>query len=796
MQIALPTPAHASPGQLDPNFGNGGIVVTTAQGAQTANAVAQDANGFTVIAGSAVNKPANAGLSGLHSFLVARYTPSGALDPAFNGTGINASASFGSFDDQAFGVALQPDGSVIAVGTTSSTTGGADHVVAIARYTQSGALDPTFGTGGLVTTDIRPGLTGENDVAGSVAVQSNGDIVVAGTSWTGTTEQTFVARYTPAGALDPSFGSGGIVPSALAAPSVANQLTSVALGPGGTIDVSATGCTAGCATSGETDAAEVISLSSTGALNTSFASGGIATVGTSSNAAALAVESGGQVVVVGSQGYGVTGQKRFVVARFTATGAPDGSFGSAGIVLTSFDANDDEARAVALEPSGIIVVAGFSQPGGSLATTPYAVAVAEYNADGSPYTGFGSNGLSVQAVASGGAQGYSVVAQPDTSIVVAGEFKPLPALGAGLLRLQGETVSIAPRSVVVPQPAQAPVTLSLTVSLAVPSSVNVSVNYQTAGGSAVPGVDYVAQSGTLIFSSGQTAMTINIPILSGANPGPDVSFAVTLSGATNAAILVSQSTVLIAHSGYRLVGADGGIYSFGNSGFFGSMGGHHLNSPVVGIATVPGGTGYWLVGADGGIYAFGSAGFFGSMGGHHLNSPIVGIAPTPDGQGYWLVGSDGGIYAFGDAGFYGSMGGHPLNSPIVGMTSSPTGHGYWFVGADGGIFAFGDAGFFGSMGGRPLNSPIVGMTSSPTGHGYWFVGADGGIYAFGDAGFFGSMGGHHLNSAIVGMAASPAGQGYWFVGADGGIYAFGNASFYGSMGGLHLNSPIVGMEAN
>ncbi|MGC8463314.1 MAG: hypothetical protein ACP5P9_06560, partial [Acidimicrobiales bacterium] len=65
--------------------------------------------------------------------------------------------------------------------------------------------------------------------------------------------------------------------------------------------------------------------------------------------------------------------------------------------------------------------------------------------------------------------------------------------------------------------------------------------------------------------------------------------------------------------------------------------------------------GYREVAADGGIFAFGDAAFYGSMGGHPLNAPIVGITATPDGGGYWEVAADGGIFAFGDAAFYGSM---------------------------------------------------------------------------------------------------------------------------------------------
>ena len=74
--------------------------------------------------------------------------------------------------------------------------------------------------------------------------------------------------------------------------------------------------------------------------------------------------------------------------------------------------------------------------------------------------------------------------------------------------------------------------------------------------------------------------------------------------------------------------------------------------------------------SDGGIFAYGDAGFYGSTGSMTLNQPIVGMATTPDGKGYWLVASDGGIFAYGDATFDGSMGGTPLNQPIAGMAAT------------------------------------------------------------------------------------------------------------------------------
>ena len=247
---------------------------------------------------------------------------------------------------------------------------------------------------------------------------------------------------------------------------------------------------------------------------------------------------------------------------------------------------------------------------------------------------------------------------------------------------------------------------------------------------------------------------------------------------------------------YLQVASDGGVFTFGDAGFFGSQGGKALNAPIVGLATTPDGRGYWEVASDGGVFTFGDAGFFGSQGGKALNAPIVGLATTPDGRGYWEVASDGGVFTFGDAGFFGSQGGKALNAPIVGLATTPDGRGYWEVASDGGVFTFGDAGFFGSQGGKALNAPIVGLATTPDGRGYWEVASDGGVFTFGDAGFFGSQGGKALNAPIVGLATTPDGRGYWEVASDGGVFTFGDAGFSGSQGGKALNAPIVGIAAS
>jgi len=233
--------------------------------------------------------------------------------------------------------------------------------------------------------------------------------------------------------------------------------------------------------------------------------------------------------------------------------------------------------------------------------------------------------------------------------------------------------------------------------------------------------------------------------------------------------------------GYWAEGNDGGIFSFGDSQFYGSTGAMKLNKPVVGMAATPDGRGYWLVASDGGIFCFGDAAFYGSTGAIRLNQPVIGMAATPDGRGYWLVASDGGIFTFGDAVFHGSTGAIRLNQPIVGMAATPDGRGYWLVATDGGIFNFGDAAFYGSTGGTTLPSSIVGMTTAGSGAGYWLLEADGTVHAFGSATPYGSPVLSSSNPA-VGLAHTATYAGYLVATRNGSIYSFGDAPNYGGVG--------------
>jgi hypothetical protein len=247
-----------------------------------------------------------------------------------------------------------------------------------------------------------------------------------------------------------------------------------------------------------------------------------------------------------------------------------------------------------------------------------------------------------------------------------------------------------------------------------------------------------------------------------------------------------------------LVAADGGVFSFGSAGFYGSMGGKPLNAPIVGMATGVGNAGYWLVGADGGVFTFGNAGFYGSMGGKPLNAPIVGMAATPDGQGYWLVGSDGGVFAFGDATYYESLPGigvHP-NAPVVSIARTTDGGGYYLAGQDGGVYSFGDATFYGSFLAQTWQVPyftpaVVGIAlssgSPPVTPGYHVVAANGQEAVQPGSGSTESMA---IDGPAVGFSANLVATGTGQVSVIGTLPTVHEPGLTGDQ----LNAPVVGMS--
>jgi hypothetical protein len=97
-----------------------------------------------------------------------------------------------------------------------------------------------------------------------------------------------------------------------------------------------------------------------------------------------------------------------------------------------------------------------------------------------------------------------------------------------------------------------------------------------------------------------------------------------------------------------------------------------LNQPIVAAHATRSGNGIWYVASDGGVFTEGDAGFFGSTGNLRLNQPVLDLIPTPSERGYWLIAADGGVFTFGDAEFFGSMGAVRLNRPVVAGVAGPS----------------------------------------------------------------------------------------------------------------------------
>ncbi len=281
-------------GSLDLSFGGGdGIVVTENLGTGwvTANAVAIQADGKIVVAGMS-----DYNLYDFPYLTVIRYNPDGSLDTSFGGDGIGENSVFMRFQE-AYSVAIQTNGKIVAAGYYYSAGNGADF--AIARYNADGTLDTTFSGDGIVNTRIGP----FTDMAKSVAIQTDGKIVAAGFS-DGARQYLTVIRYDPDGSLDPTFDGDGIVTTLVGTDAGAS---SIAVQSDGKLVVAGTGHNGF-----NTDFA-IARFNSNGSLDTAFGGGDGSTLIdfdiSSDKAYGMALDNAGRVLVVGES------QGRFALAR-------------------------------------------------------------------------------------------------------------------------------------------------------------------------------------------------------------------------------------------------------------------------------------------------------------------------------------------------------------------------------------------------------------------------------------------------------------------------------------------------
>jgi uncharacterized delta-60 repeat protein len=337
----------------------------------------------------------------------------GDLDPSF-GLGGRVLTDIDFSTDIAYAVAVQADGKLVAVGTTYTNNDYTDEDFAIVRYNADGSPDPGFGANGRVTTDF-PGLAA---VASSVLVQPDGKILVAGGAFPlftflGNIE---LARYNPDGSLDAGFGDNGIVTTRFPHGSYAFAL---ALQPDGGIVAAGTDFVDFSSdASSDTDFA-LARYHPDGSPDLGFGNGGQVSTDfedLNDDAFAALIRPDGRIVLVGSARDPLSDYD-FAAARYLSDGRLDRTFGVRGKVRTDFGADGfDRARAAVLQADGRIVAAGF-------ATTRFGFAnfaVARYGANGALDAGFSGDGLKQFTFDSCCQSAYSVLLQGDGRIVVVG----------------------------------------------------------------------------------------------------------------------------------------------------------------------------------------------------------------------------------------------------------------------------------------------------------------------------------------------------------------------------------------
>jgi uncharacterized delta-60 repeat protein len=305
--------------------------------------------------------------------------------------------------DDGKSVAVQTDGKIVVAGY--ATVGPAAQI-AMVRYNVDGSLDKSFnGTGKVITA------VGDGDCkAEGLALQSDGKIVVAGYSFkpSGKDRAEFtVLRYNPDGTLDSGFGESGKVTSEIGDSS--DSAKSVALQDDGKIVVAGD-----TLAPGNNDFA-VARYNANGSLDTSFNGTGKATADFSQidYGRSVAVQGDGKIVVAGDAERG--DHRTFAVARFNANGTADISFNKTGKVTTDFGGGKAEARGVAVQSDGKIVVAGLASPDGT-----EKFALVRYNLDGTLDTSFGGTGKVLTLVGISSSNATAMALQGDGKIVVVG----------------------------------------------------------------------------------------------------------------------------------------------------------------------------------------------------------------------------------------------------------------------------------------------------------------------------------------------------------------------------------------
>ncbi|HEV7893337.1 MAG TPA: hypothetical protein VGP08_22160, partial [Pyrinomonadaceae bacterium] len=387
-----------------------GVRTTDIQGTDDGGyALALQPDGRIVVGGYAVDLA-----NGDKEFALVRYNYNGTLDTTFNGTG-KVVTDFNGTSDRIWGITLQSDGKIVAVGETVSAVFPGTNDIAVARYNTNGTLDATFGGTGKVTTDHGAGASN----AAYAVTMSGTNIIVAGYETVSGNNDFMVARYTTAGILDATFGTLGVTTTGFSG--FNDVARAVALDSTGRIVLG------GYANNGSDDDFAVARYTAAGVLDAGFVAGAgkvavnIFSPGSADQAFALAVNQGNDAIVLaGSAFNNGTGNKDFALVRYSSAGALQGT------ITTDFGNSPDVAQALVITGAGAnakVIAAGFSRN----STSSDDFALARYNADGTLDTTFDGDGKLTMRINNADERAYGVAQEFDGKLVAAGFSTVVPS---------------------------------------------------------------------------------------------------------------------------------------------------------------------------------------------------------------------------------------------------------------------------------------------------------------------------------------------------------------------------------
>jgi uncharacterized delta-60 repeat protein len=356
----------------------------------------------------------------------------GDLDPGFGAGGKVLTGFQGSYDESPLALARQSDGKLVVAGTSIA---GSAHRLALARYNADGSLDATFGSGGLVATPVDSGTL---FTVAAVAEEPDGKLAVVGTrtDLTGTAPldgNFLLARYTAAGALDTTFGGTGIVTTDFGGSN--DQAAALLMQPDGKL------VAVGTAQLGSTSDVALARYNADGSLDQTFGSGGlVAPHGPTGPAFAAVLQADGRIVVAGSTPEGTpnASPSDFALRRFNPDGTLDTTFGTQGVARTGFAArSSDGAFALVLQPDGRLVAGGQTL---SADMTASLFALARFNTDGSLDASFGRGGRVTTDFGPGLSDTVRLLAVQADGRIVASNGSAIVggALGIGLARYNAD----------------------------------------------------------------------------------------------------------------------------------------------------------------------------------------------------------------------------------------------------------------------------------------------------------------------------------------------------------------------